>query len=82
MGLGRGAVVAGPLAGHRDSRPIEALSNVEVTPLLIGVQSPEGIRWTLRSDYPRAELIRDVLRTGEVDRSDGWALWCNNSRPP
>jgi hypothetical protein len=74
--------VATPLAEHIYGRPVEVLSDVEVVALLIGMQSPGGIRWTLCSDDPGAESIRDVLRTGEVDRPDGWALWCSNPRPP
>jgi len=40
----------------------------------MGLQTPRGIQWALCSDGPRAESIRNVLRSGEVDRPDGWAL--------
>jgi hypothetical protein len=73
--------VATPLAKHLYGRSVDALSDREVAGLLIGLQSPGGIRWALCSDDPRAESIRNVLRTGTVDRPDSWALWCSE-RPP
>ena len=74
--------VATPLAKHLYGRSVDALSDREVAGLLMGLQTPGGIQWALCSDDPRAESIRNVLRTGEVDRPDGWALWCSNPRPP
>jgi hypothetical protein len=73
--------VATPLAKHLYGRSVDALSDREVAGLLMGLQTPGGIRWALCSDDPRAESIRNVLRTGEVDRPDSWALWCSE-RPP